>query len=112
MTASTCTNDGPPFRPCTEEARAGLNVSVSLGSMSSITSDGVTVIVTDGAYNETLTTPFENDPVFSGAYERIGNYVITVSKEGYQTYTTETIVVGRDRCHVIPRIVHVSLLPL
>ena len=111
LTASTCTNDDSPFRPCTAEAKAGLNVSVSLGSMNSITSEGVTVIATDGDFAETLTAPFDNDPVFSGVYERVGSYIITVSKEGYQTFTTETIVVGREVCHVIPRILHVSLQP-
>jgi len=91
LLANTCSDDDNHEIPCTAEARAGLNVSVSLGSMNSITSEGVTVIANDGDYSETLTAPIESDPVFSGAYERSGNYTITVSKEGYHTYTSETI---------------------
>lgn len=112
LLASTCTNDDFHEMPCTDEARAGLNVSVSLGDQNSITSDGVTVIATDGEYTESLVAYNETDPVFSGAYERPGAYTITVSKEGYHTYTSETINVGRERCHVIPRIIHISLQPI
>ncbi|HMK06667.1 MAG TPA: hypothetical protein VK476_04000 [Flavobacterium sp.] len=111
LMANTCEDDRYEDYPCTAEARAGLNVSVSLGSQNSITSDGVTVVATHGNYTETLVAYNENDPIFSGAYERRGNYIITVSKEGYQTYTSGLVMVKRDECHVIPKFVHVSLQP-
>lgn len=112
LMATTCEDDDPNQINCTTEARAGLNVSVSLGDQNAITNDGVTVVAIDGDYTEELVAYNENDPVFSGAYERPGHYLITVSKEGYQTYTTEMITVNRDVCHVIPRLLHVSLQPI
>jgi hypothetical protein len=109
LLAMTCDDDDEVY--CTQESKAALNVSVSLGAMSSITSEGVTVVATDGNYSETLVVVNENDPIFSGAYEREGNYIIIVSKEGYQTYSTESITVTRDVCHVIPQQIHVVLVP-
>ena len=97
---------------CTEEARAGLNVTVSLGTMSSNAGEGVNVVAKDGDYSETLSYYNAQDPIFSGAYERSGNYIITVSKEGYQTYTSDEISVTRDECHVIQQKIHVVLLPI
>ncbi|MDZ7612767.1 MAG: hypothetical protein U5K51_02825 [Flavobacteriaceae bacterium] len=109
---STCEDDDDNQIMCTEEARAGLNVTVSLGTMSSNTGEGVTVLATDGSYTETLTYYNAQDPIFSGAYERSGNYILTISKEGYQTYTSGVISVTRDECHVIQQKIHVVLLPL
>jgi hypothetical protein len=94
---------------CTLEAKAGLNVTVSLDAMSSITGEGIIVVATDGAYQETLSVVNPNDPIFSGALERQGTYVITVSKDGYQTFTSAPITVTADVCHVIPQQVHVVL---
>lgn len=109
---STCNNDDDTNNIiCTQEAKAALNVTVSLGAMNSITGDGVTVIATDGNYSEVLQYYNQNDPIFSGAYEREGNYIITVSKEGFQTYTSEMITVTSDVCHVIPKQIHVALQP-
>ena len=102
LLATTCEDDDDQIY-CTQEAKAALNVSVSLGAMSSITSEGVTVVATDGNYSETLVVVNENDPIFSGAYEREGSYTITVSKTGYVTYTSEIITVTSDVCHVIPQ---------
>lgn len=108
---STCEDDDDNQIMCTEEARAGLNVTVSLGAMSSLAGTGVTVIAKDGNYSETLNYYNELDPIFSGAYERPGNYILTVSKQGYQTYTSSVISVTRDECHVIPQKIHVTLRP-
>lgn len=113
LTATTCNDDDRSDGiNCTLEARAALNVTVSLGDSSANVSEGITVVATDGDFSETLQTFIEGDPTFSGAYERTGNYILTVSKEGYQTYTSAAIAVTKDRCHVIPRIVHVTLQPL
>jgi hypothetical protein len=108
---STCEEDDDKQIMCTEEARAGLNVTVSLGTISSLAGTGVTVIANDGNYSETLSYYNELDPIFSGAYERPGNYILTVSKKGYQTYTSGVITVTRDECHVISQKIHVTLLP-
>lgn len=97
---------------CTEEAKAGLNVSVTLAESSSSIpiSDGVTVTATDGDYSEVLQFFDAQNPVFSGAYERAGTYIITVTKPGRQTYISQPIVITRDECHVIPKNITVFLL--
>jgi hypothetical protein len=97
---------------CTEEARAGLNISVTLAESSSSIpiSDGVTVTATDGDYLEVLQFYDPQNPIFSGAYERAGTYIITVTKPGRQTYISQPIVVTRDECHVIPKNITVFLL--
>jgi hypothetical protein len=88
---------------CTEEARAGLNIIVKDGETNAYLNEGVSVIATDGSYSETLMSFDVAEPIFSGAYEREGNYTITVSKSGYVTYTSEVISVTSDVCHVIPQ---------
>ncbi len=110
LIATSCDDDNNQI-VCTQEVKAGLAVTVSLGSESSITADGVTVVATDGNYSETLSVINSADRMFFGAWERTGNYVITVSKEGYQTYTTAPITVTADQCHVITELIHVSLIP-
>lgn len=102
-------NDDTNQIVCTLEVKAALNVTVSLGTENTNTSDGITVFATDQNYSEQLFFYDENNPVFSGAYERIGTYIITVSKEGYQTYTSAPITVTADVCHVIPQQIHVVL---
>jgi hypothetical protein len=97
---------------CTTEVKAGLNVSVHLAESSSSIpiSQGVTVVITDGNYSETLQFFDAQNPIYYVAYERAGTYIITVTKAGRQTYVSQPIVVTRDICHVIPQTVMVSLL--
>lgn len=112
LMAHTCENEHQEGINCTLEARAGLNVTVSLGNSIANVSEGVTVIATDGSFSEILFAYDGANPVFSGVYERTGQYQLVVSKEGYQGYTSQPIIVGRDRCHVIPKQIHVVLQPL
>ncbi|TAH04950.1 MAG: hypothetical protein EAZ15_00355 [Sphingobacteriales bacterium] len=94
---------------CTMEAKAGLNVSVSLQNSSNLEQIGITVTAKDGLYTENLVAYPPHQLNFTGAFERKGNYIITVSKTGYKTYTSGVINVIADRCHVIPQIVNVVL---
>ena len=96
---------------CTEEARAGLNITVKDAETNDYLNEGVSVIATDGSYSETLISFDVVEPIFSGAYEREGNYIITVSKSGYVTYTSEIITVTSDVCHVIPQQITILLQP-
>ncbi len=102
LLATQCDDDQEGV-PCTEEARAGLNITVKDSETNASLNDGVTVIATDGTYTEALESFVSDEPVFSGAYERVGNYTITVSKSGYITQTSEMITVTADVCHVIPQ---------
>ena len=108
LLATTCDDDETIF--CTTEAVAALNVTVRLGDSTIPTSEGVTVVATDGDYTETLQVVDATNPVFIGAFERQGNYIVTVSKEGYQTYTSEMTIITRDECHVIPELINVNLV--
>lgn len=109
LLATTC-DDNDENINCTTEAVAALNVTVSLGESNTHTTDGVTVVATDGDYTETLQVVDAANPVFIGAFERQGSYIVTVSKEGYQTYTSEMTIITRDQCHVIPEQIHVALV--
>lgn len=111
LMAHTCEDDYFDDYPCTAEARAGLNVSVSLNGDSNSNYDGVSVTARDGNYIADLLQAIPNSPQFSGVYERAGTYTVTVSKEGFQTYTSNPITVTSDRCHVIPRQLDVELTP-
>lgn len=96
---------------CTQEARAGLNVTVKDAATNNYLGTGTTVVATDGSYYETLEYMDGIVPTFAGAWEREGNYILTVSSEGYVTYVSETITVTADECHVIPQQVEVLLPP-
>lgn len=96
---------------CTLDARAGLNVTVKDASTNNYLGIGTTVVATDGNYSETLQYIEGIIPTFAGAWERAGNYILTVSSEGYVTYVSETIAVTSDECHVIPQQFEVLLQP-
>jgi hypothetical protein len=95
---------------CTMEARAGLNVFVRIPDMELTSPEGITVKAVDGDYVEVLTNINPDIADYVGAFERKGNYTITVTKEGYQTFTSEVITVTGDQCHVTGRIVQVMLV--
>lgn len=113
LMANHCEDDDRYYDdyPCTAEARAALNVNVTLNGSSAITAEGISVTARDGNYIEDLLPVIPDTPTFSGAYERAGNYIITVRKAGYQDYVSNNIGVARDRCHVIPRQLTVNLIP-
>lgn len=110
LMATQCNEDDNNPVNCTQEARAGLNVTVEDAVTHTVLTEGVIVVATEGTYSETLER-VPGSEVFSGAWEREGSYILTVSKEGYQLYTSETIVVGADVCHVIPQNRTVPLVP-
>lgn len=97
--------------PCTEEARAGLNITVKDAVTNRLLGEGITVKATDGSFMETLEFFNANEPVFSGAWEREGDYIIRVSGIGYITFVSETITVKADECHVIPQQLQLILQP-
>lgn len=107
----SCNNDDDATQDpifCTEEARAGLEVTVRDGIGGAFLTEGVTVVAQDNEYKETLEN-FTGSNAFFGAFERTGTYVITVSKEGYANQSTEPIVVEEDICHVITESIEVII---
>jgi len=107
----SCSDDDDQVstEPCTTEVVPGLEVTVKDGGV--IISSGITVTATDGDYIEQL-TPSDVSGIYKGADEREGNYIITVTGTGYQPYTSETITVESDECHVITEELTVNLAPM
>lgn len=94
---------------CTMEARAGLNITVVDASNGKKLMDSIQVVAMDGVYTETLSAFDRNNPIFSGAYEREGNYTVVVSGARYKTVTKAGLNVTKDECHVIPQQVTIDL---
>ena len=107
----TACSDNDSDTACTEEYVPGLIVIVKDAETGKVLEEGVVVTATDGAYNEDLDIISENSSYFYGAFERAGSYILSVYKEGYIDYTSDTIEAGADRCHVITEEVTVELQP-
>jgi predicted nucleic acid-binding Zn-ribbon protein len=105
-----CNEDKDPIF-CTEEFVYGLNITVKDANTSSFITENITIIVRDGEYEEQLMT-FEGNDNFLGAGERPGSYVLEITAEGYDSYTSEIIQVESDECHVIPEVLEILLLPI
>lgn len=102
-------NDGQTN--CTDVFMYGLNVTVKDAVTDVTLQEGVLVKAVDGSYEETLQVEENPSAVFVGAGERAGSYVLTVSKAGYQTFTSQTITLTADECHVIGQEITVELQP-
>ena len=100
---------GPEPVACTQEARAGINVTVKAAENGALLYDSVVVVITDGAYTETLMGADPVNKTFSGAFERTGTYMVTAMHPSYQTGALTGILVTRDECHVIPQQVNMTL---
>lgn len=109
LLASACesSDDDPIF--CTQEVVPGLRIAVLDATNGQPLVENVEVRAVDGTYQETLEFLPGLEHPFSGADERMGTYTLTVSKPGYQTYTSPPIVVTRDVCHVITQSLTVNL---
>ena len=107
----SCSDDDDQVNtePCTTVVANGLEVTVKDGG--AILTNGITVTATDGEYIEQL-SPSDVSGIFKGATERGGDYIITVTGDGYQPYTSETITVASDECHVITQELTINLEPL
>ena len=100
-------NDDQIF--CTDQFIYGLNVIVLDAVSGNPIFQDIEVKAVDGPYQEILELVPGLEYAFVGAGERAGNYVVTITKAGYQTYTTAPIVLTRDECHVIPQSLTVNL---
>jgi len=106
-----CSNDDDnnKLKPCTTEVVAGLEILVTDAQNVPVI-EGITVTATDGDYIEKL-EPRAITKVFTGASERAGTYVITITGDGYEPYTSEAITVEADRCHVVTQKATIKLSP-
>ena len=100
---------------CTTDYRPGLTIEVRDAKTNAPIATAALIIIRDGDYTETLGIPVEGGPISlskSGAYERAGTYSVQVSQGGYASQTFSGIVVTRDQCHVIGRVIAAALTPL
>ena len=109
LLVTQCDSDDPIA--CTEEFVYGLNVTVRDAESGQIITENITVTATDDDYEETLMT-FPGNDNFFGAGERQGNYIISITGEGYEPFVSEEFTVGADECHVIPLAVEFAIQPL
>ncbi len=104
----SCNNSDDNTIACTEQYVYGLTITVLDATNHQLIGDAATVVAIDGNYSEDFMFLTES---FVGAGERAGNYIVTVSTEGYETYTTQTITLLEDECHVIPQSFNILLIP-
>ena len=98
LAASACGATDPIA--CTTQAVAGINVTVVDDATGADLADGATLVLSDGAWTESITEAFGG--ILSGAFEREGTYRVEVTREGYGAWSRTGVVVDADECHVIP----------
>jgi hypothetical protein len=99
---------------CTQGCDANLLHGLSLVILDETTGSPieseVTVVVSEGAYTETVTIPPGGAPFAGLAPERPGTYRVEVHASGYLTWVRQSIRVTKDDCHVVPVEVIVRLV--
>lgn len=97
---------------CTEEYVYGLKVTVKNSVTNIIITEGITIMASDGSYEEEL-MQIEGSDYFLGAGEREGTYVIEITSDDYQSFASNPIIVEKteDDCHVITEDVEFFLQP-
>jgi hypothetical protein len=106
---SSCNNNDDNQIFCTDQFVYGLYVIVLDSSTGNPIFQDIEIKAVDGTYQEILELVSGLEYAFVGAGERAGTYVVTITKAGYQTYTSAPIVLTRDECHVIPQSLTVNL---
>jgi len=90
---------------CTEQFVYGISVQVVDVTSGALRASGSTLTVREGSYEEIVTEVIGNNTMVA-AGERAGTYAVTITRDGYRTWSQFDVEVGEDECHVIP----VSLL--
>ncbi|QNJ97593.1 hypothetical protein [Constantimarinum furrinae] len=96
---------------CTEILVYGLTITVQNSQTNQVITEGITVTAIDGTYSEELML-IPGQESFSGAAEREGTYIITITGDNYENFTSEAIVVNADECHVIPEVRNFEIHPI
>ena len=95
---------------CTQEIKNGISVFVFDAETNTPISCDSMVEINEGSYSEMITDVNLSDGEgncldtgpLQGAAERAGDYMVTVSKAGYQDYIDTNVVVSEGVCGVIP----------
>lgn len=95
---------------CTMEAAISLSVKVKDVNTGRALTDSVLVTATLASKTFTL-DPFPPDSVFLGPAEVDGDFVISVTRPRYKSFTSGVVHVSKDKCHVKMEKVTVELSP-
>ncbi len=94
---------------CTADFRYGLSISV-LDGAGAPAAEGAFGLAVEGSHIDTMMVL--GTDVMVGAGERPGTYDITISKEGFMTWSAGNVTVTADECHVIPVSLEANLIPV
>jgi len=90
--------------PCTLNLVAAIGIEIHEQGTGLPISCGATVMIHDGGYQEEISNPAghkcDDSRKLFGAYERPGNYTLSVMKNGYFDWSQSDIVVTEGDCHV------------
>ncbi|HEX9755764.1 MAG TPA: carboxypeptidase-like regulatory domain-containing protein [Gemmatimonadales bacterium] len=103
-----CAISTDPTR-CTEEARAGMALTLRDATTGRPVSVGARIIARDGEYSES--TEFNVNGTYPLAFERRGAYEVTVEHPGYRPWVRIGIQVTGDACHVTTIFITADLEP-
>lgn len=96
--------------PCTLIFVYGVNVNLT-SAVTGEPIEGAALTLTEGNYSEIMQPFPTGDGIYAGAGKRAGTYTLTIEAVGYESKTVSDIVVGADRCHVIPVVLDIELTP-
>jgi hypothetical protein len=96
---SSCEDNESENIICTLNFVNGLDISLIEKSTGNIITGNVKIVAEDDNYTETMQSS-ENNASFTGAGERKGTYILTVTSDNYKTFISESITVNADECHV------------
>jgi hypothetical protein len=105
---TACSSEPTGFA-CTADFRYGLSIAV-LDGAGAPAAAGAFGLAVDGSHMDTLMVL--GPDVMVGAGERPGTYDITITKDGFMTWTAENVTVTADECHVIPVSLDANLIPV
>ncbi len=107
--APLCSSCAILEQSCTTEARAGINIEVRDSVTSAPAATGAIATARDGIFTDTLMS-FDGLSR-AGAWERPGNYVVSITKAGYRQWSASGVQVTDGGCHVRPVILQARLQP-
>ena len=105
---------------CTLEALSGIKIQILDIDTSENLSCNSSAIVSEGEFEETLTTSHMCDQTVTddnllflyGLEERSGIYSLELSVPDYESYFQDDILIKEDECHVIPKELTILVTPL
>lgn len=97
LVAALAACDSPSGPVCTLEARAGIAVTVR-NAASGDSIQGALAIAQDGAFVDSARSSVAG--LAALAWERPGAYDVSVTKEGFSSWSRSSVRVTRGECHV------------